>query len=231
MYIGELLQGIKGLPRGDVRYNEMVINLLECFTLPLAVFFMGLIGAPPGAQIRARGRSLGIGLGLMVFLVYYLCVMGARGICENGTLSPFLGMWFPVIFLLVCCAILLKTASGGEVAHMDRWFRDRVAHWRGKIKEGFPGKDQAPKHTERPFVPRQDERPPKIPVSRHGDASTQSAVKDGVEAKWVGNSRVHKLHRADSGCAKKISPRNRVWFPSREEARAQGYVPCKVCKP
>ena len=231
MYIGELLQGIKGLPRGEVRYNEMVINLLESFTIPLAVFFMGLIGAPLGAQIRARGRSLGIGLGLMIFLVYYLCVMGARGICENGTLSPFLGMWLPVIFLLVCCAILLKTASGGEVANIERWFRARVAHWRGKIKGMFPEKGQESKDMERPFVPYPVEKSRKISVSRYHDANAQSTVKNEAAAKWAGNSRVRKLHRGDSRCAKGIAPRNRVWFNSRDDALSQGYVPCKICKP
>jgi len=231
MYIGELLQGIKLTPKGEVRYNTMVINLLESFTIPLAVFFMGLIGAPLGAQIRARGRSLGIGLGLMVFLIYYLCVMGARGICENGTLSPFLGMWFPVIFLLVCCAILLKTAAGGEVVNIAEWFRDRASHWRGKVKGMTPKKDQQPKDTERPLAPRPIIKAYKTAVSGHPGASALSTVKDETEAKWIGNSRVHKLHRSDSQCEKRIAPRNRVWFKSKEEALEQAYVPCKICKP
>lgn len=48
---------------------------------------------------------------------------------------------------------------------------------------------------------------------------------------YIGNKNSKKFHRPDCQWAQKISPANRVYFKTREEAIQQGYVPCKVCKP
>jgi len=40
-----------------------------------------------------------------------------------------------------------------------------------------------------------------------------------------------KYHRPDCEWARKIPPANLVIFASKQEAEAQGYKPCKVCKP
>jgi len=48
---------------------------------------------------------------------------------------------------------------------------------------------------------------------------------------YVGNSRTLKFHRPDCVWAQRISPANRVYFQTREEAIQQGYIPCKVCNP
>lgn len=126
LYLNEILQQIRTIPKGEVRRNEMVIKLFEVFTIPLAVIFMGLIGAPLGAQIRSQGRSLGITLGLVVFLAYYLCLMAARSICEQGTLQPSVGMWFPSVFLAVCCILLFRSARRGGATDLDQWIRELV---------------------------------------------------------------------------------------------------------
>ena len=48
---------------------------------------------------------------------------------------------------------------------------------------------------------------------------------------YIANSKSGKFHYASCRWAEKISPANRVYINSREEAVNQGYVPCKVCKP
>ncbi len=52
-----------------------------------------------------------------------------------------------------------------------------------------------------------------------------------AKIEYVGNSRTLKLHRSDCEWAQKMADRNRVVFKSRDEALAQGYTPCAVCKP
>jgi len=111
MSAGELVEQLKLVPKGEEQYNEMMIELLEKWALPLAVLLMGIIGMPLGAQLNTRGRSSGIGVSLAVFLVYYLCLAGARGICETGALPPIIGVWIPDLFLLVACVYLLKRVT------------------------------------------------------------------------------------------------------------------------
>ena len=111
MSVNELIQQLKTVPAGEMRHNELMIELLEKFSIPLAVFLMGIIGVPLGAQIRARGRSAGIGVSLFIFLIYYMFIAGVRSICETGSVSPAIGVWIPDLFLIVSCIYLLRRAA------------------------------------------------------------------------------------------------------------------------
>ena len=107
----ELIKQLKIVPKGEFRHNEMTIELLEKLSVPVAVFLMGLIGVPLGAQIRARGRSTGVGVSLVVFLIYYMCLVGIRSLCETGTIIPVVGVWIPDLFLMISCIFLLWRAA------------------------------------------------------------------------------------------------------------------------
>lgn len=109
-----------------VRHNEMVVELMEKATVPLAVFLMGLVGFPLGAQLQSRGRSMGIGVGLMVFMIYYLCLAGVRSLSESAAVPPMFAVWIPNIFLLVCFMYLFRRVSREKHLHMNlrRFFRN-----------------------------------------------------------------------------------------------------------
>ncbi len=109
--IGRLIEQLKTVPKGEMRYNRMMRELLEKGSIPLAVLFMGIIGVALGAQIRARGRSAGIGVSLAVFSAYYICLMVMRSICSSGGLSPIIGVWIPDVFLIIPMIYFLRRAS------------------------------------------------------------------------------------------------------------------------
>ena len=109
--IGSLIEQIKTVPKGEITYNRMMRELLEKGSIPLAVLFMGIIGVALGAQIRARGRSAGIGVSLAVFSVYYICLMVMRSICSSGGMSPVIGVWIPDVFLIISMIYFLRRAA------------------------------------------------------------------------------------------------------------------------
>ena len=109
--IGMLFEQLKTVPKGKISYNRIMRELLEKGSIPLAVIFMGIIGVPLGAQMRARGRSAGIGVSLAVFSVYYICLMVMRSICSSGGLSPVIGVWIPDVFLIISIIYFLRRAS------------------------------------------------------------------------------------------------------------------------
>ncbi|MBL7204658.1 MAG: LPS export ABC transporter permease LptF [Desulfobacteraceae bacterium] len=109
--MGSLIEQLKTVPKGEMRYNRMMRELLEKGSIPLAVLFMGIIGVALGAQIRARGRSAGIGVSLAVFSAYYICLMVMRSICSSGGLSPVIGVWIPDVFLIISMIYFLRRAS------------------------------------------------------------------------------------------------------------------------
>lgn len=111
MTAGELMRELRAVPKGEVEHNEMIIELFEKFTIPLAVFLMGIIGMPLGSQLKGRGLSLGIGVSLTVFAIYYLCLAGVKNVCESGALPPVIGVWIPDLFLLIACIYLLRRVA------------------------------------------------------------------------------------------------------------------------
>jgi competence protein ComEC len=69
----------------------------------------------------------------------------------------------------------------------------------------------------------------------HQPAGTPPALLPGSDepTSWVyvGSSKSDKYHLPSCRYAEKILPANQVWFSSKAEAQAAGYVPCGVCKP
>jgi len=51
------------------------------------------------------------------------------------------------------------------------------------------------------------------------------------DAAVVGNKKSRKYHLPTCSSVERMSPDNRVQFDSADAAKAQGYEPCKVCKP
>ena len=111
LYIKELVAQLKTSPKGKDRYNEMIIALMEKFSIPLAVILMGVIGMPLGAQIKTRSRFHGIVISLVIFLVYYFSLAGVRSIGETGAISPIFGSWLPNLLLLGFCFYLIHLAA------------------------------------------------------------------------------------------------------------------------
>ena len=52
-----------------------------------------------------------------------------------------------------------------------------------------------------------------------------------ANVRYVGTVKSNKYHYPNCMWAKEIHPENEIWFNSVTEAKAKGYVPCKVCNP
>ena len=111
MNFGELIQELRRKSSGSPRYNAVMVKVMEKFSISAAVLIMGILGVPLGAHLKARGRSAGIGVSLFVFISYYLFLAGARSVGESGIIPPAVGVWIPVVFLAVCCAVFLRRAA------------------------------------------------------------------------------------------------------------------------
>jgi lipopolysaccharide export system permease protein len=111
MSLSELV-GQLGKERKDKEKKEAIlIELYEKFSIPLAVFLMGIIGVPLGTQMRSRGRGAGIGVSLAVFLIFYLCLGSVRSLSQTATVNPIMLAWVPDLFLLLACIYLLRRVA------------------------------------------------------------------------------------------------------------------------
>jgi lipopolysaccharide export system permease protein len=120
MYMGELIENLKKSQVKDS--GDLIgIKLFEMFSIPLATFILGLIGAPLGAYLKGSGYTRGIILSVIIFLLYYISFMGVRYICETGILSPSIGVWIPVFLLLLICVYLLVQATNYRSFIFLKW--------------------------------------------------------------------------------------------------------------
>ena len=67
-----------------------------------------------------------------------------------------------------------------------------------------------------------------LPAKAAASSTTTATVSQGP---FVGSSKSDKYHYPSCSAAKKIKSANLVTFSSSADARAQGYVPCKICHP
>jgi hypothetical protein len=63
------------------------------------------------------------------------------------------------------------------------------------------------------------------------DPALASANGIASEKVFVGSIKSNKYHYPGCSAAQKIKPENEIWFSSSADARAHGYVPCKICNP
>ncbi|MBN1848372.1 MAG: LptF/LptG family permease [Deltaproteobacteria bacterium] len=121
MSISELVSSLRDPSHNPVKDNQIRIKLFEMFSIPIAIFLLGVIGAPLGAHVRSKGRPLGIVLSLLIFLIYYISLMSVRYICELGILEPVIGVWLPDLFLLfICIYIVQKVANDHPILLLGR---------------------------------------------------------------------------------------------------------------
>lgn len=133
MSITELREQLSSEGKGGVEHNDMMIELLERLTIPLAVFLMGIIGMPLGAQLKVAGRSGGVGVSLSIFLVYYMCLAGAKSISETGAVPPLIAMWVPNSFLTALCILLFWFAAKEKPIGLVPQILARIRRLRGTV--------------------------------------------------------------------------------------------------
>ena len=100
MYLTELLAALQKYPANSPMYNSLQMELQKMFALPLGCLIMALVGLPLGIHSRG-GRSWGVMIAMVVFLLYYMLLSAAWSFGAIGVYPPVIGMWVPnVIFAL-----------------------------------------------------------------------------------------------------------------------------------
>lgn len=95
MYLGELIDYLDNFEGKQRRYHKALNELHIKFSVPFAALALGLIAIPLGLQLRSSKRSAGLGLGIAVFLAYYVLMTLGLVLGEKGKLHPAIGLWFP----------------------------------------------------------------------------------------------------------------------------------------
>ncbi len=112
MTLFELFHYLKASAAKDSQYYSALIEFHKKFSIPFACFALGFLAVPLGIQSESTRRSSGLGLGLILFLAYYLLLSAGWVFGEAGKYPPVIGMWVPNIVMGgIGLYLLVRTAN------------------------------------------------------------------------------------------------------------------------
>jgi lipopolysaccharide export system permease protein len=113
------------------------VEIHKKFALAVACFVFVLLGAPIALRFPRGGVGLTIGVSLLVFALYYICLIAGESLGKRGLVAPVVAMWAAnLLFGLVAVWLLSKigrearTARGGDMGEMidaiHGWGREKL---------------------------------------------------------------------------------------------------------
>jgi lipopolysaccharide export system permease protein len=96
-----LRQLLENARRTDVKRTKWryLLEAHKKFSIPFASLVFVLIGVPLGIQTKKGGLGNGITLSFILFMLYYIILVGGEELCERGSLYPSISMWTPNIII------------------------------------------------------------------------------------------------------------------------------------
>ncbi|MFO8084703.1 MAG: LPS export ABC transporter permease LptF [Desulfobacterales bacterium] len=132
MWLSELREFIRKSPKNSDDYYEALLEFHRKFTMPVACLVLGLLAFPLGLQSREAKKSMGLGLGLFFFLLFYLLFSAGKVYGETGTVPPWIGMWAPIAIMGGIAAYHLVRAGKEKpfrFSFLPRQIRELLTHY------------------------------------------------------------------------------------------------------
>ena len=106
----------KSFAQQILRYQ---VEIHKKYSIPFACIIFVIAGAPLAIRMGRSGMNMAIGLSILFFLVYYVCLIGGEKLADRGITSPFVAMWAPNILFGTIALLLLRKAAREQA--VSRW--------------------------------------------------------------------------------------------------------------
>ena len=111
MTVNELYKEIASYAGQKIDSTPLLVEIYKKINMSIASFVLVLLGIPLGIKSQRSEKSIGFGISLFLFAIYWGSFLGGVALALQGTLPPFLGVSFPnIIFLIFGIIAFLKTA-------------------------------------------------------------------------------------------------------------------------
>jgi len=97
------------------------VEIHKKYSIPFACMIFVLIGSPIAIRLGRSGMNMAVGLSILVFLVYYICLIGGEKLADRRILSPIIAMWVPNVIFGVAAAFLIRSATREQSVVRWRW--------------------------------------------------------------------------------------------------------------
>jgi lipopolysaccharide export system permease protein len=119
----------------DKQIDRYKVEIHKKYSIPFACVVFVLVGSPLAIRMSRSGMNMAIGLSILFFLVYYVCLIGGEKLADRGLLTPFLSMWTPNLVFGALALVLLKQAASEQalferpsLAFLSRFRRHAAAN-------------------------------------------------------------------------------------------------------
>ncbi len=111
MTIRELLIESKAYAAAHADTTPIFMEVHRRFSLPMASFVFGLVGAPLGIQRERSSSSIGFGISVVIIFIYYAIMTFLEALGKGHVLPPVVAVWLPNLIALVCGAWLIRRTN------------------------------------------------------------------------------------------------------------------------
>ncbi len=119
----QLLKEADALGRDTKAGAQMLNEFHKRLALPVGCFILTLLGLPLGLMSGPNQRAIGIPLGLLVFIFYYVLLTAGDAIGKTNLAPSLLAMWLPnVIFFIVTIFFIHASAKDAFSFQLERIF-------------------------------------------------------------------------------------------------------------
>ena len=111
MTASELYREIDSYTHQKIDPTPLFVEIYKKINMSIASFVLVLIGIPLGIRSHRSEKSIGFGISLLLFAIYWGSFLGGVALALKGTFPPFIGVSFPnIIFLLFGIIAFIQTA-------------------------------------------------------------------------------------------------------------------------
>ncbi|MEJ2642071.1 MAG: LPS export ABC transporter permease LptF [Desulfosarcinaceae bacterium] len=140
MSLAEMRRYLKTYPKRDSDYYRTLMDYYKKFSIPLAGLILGILAVPLGFHSGGAHRSYGVGLGLTLFLLYYILLTAGWTYGKTGDLPPLVGMWVPNLVFALLGAFLLRRCATDRSLGFDQLYTWAHYLWRRRKRRGRGGR-------------------------------------------------------------------------------------------
>jgi lipopolysaccharide export system permease protein len=106
--------------------NRYGVEIQKKFSLAFACIVFVLVGAPIALRFPRGGVGLVMGVGFLVFAIYYIGLIGGESLANKNIVSPFVAMWIDNIVFLIIGLVLVALMGNENTTSRGGQFAERV---------------------------------------------------------------------------------------------------------
>ena len=93
------------------RIRSFQVEYHKKYALAFACLVFALMGIPIGIMTKSSGIGTSFSVSSLIFLIYYVSLIGGERLADKGMLNPWLSMWISNIVFFITAVILTYTAK------------------------------------------------------------------------------------------------------------------------